>query len=158
MWLGGCGFEPPSIPRPSRSRTLTCTHGSLGTLHPSSRVADVRGEIIAIYISPDGRGQLNDLTDPQTCLQIPSGGCAYSLRRGEQPSTLSSAPRQRPRQGYLSRQVRPSTDIKSVAQHPSIRQIHGSRCASSAQKKDSFNRRQSSRREDCAITHCIIVA
>ena len=31
--------------------TLTCTYGSLRTLPPSSRVADVRGEIVAIYIS-----------------------------------------------------------------------------------------------------------
>ena len=64
MWLGGCGFEPPSNPRPSLSRTLTCTYGSLGTLPPSSRVADVRGEIVAIYISPYRRGQLNVLADP----------------------------------------------------------------------------------------------
>ena len=89
MWLGGCGFEPPSNPRRSRSKTLTCTYGSLGTLPPSSRVADVRGEIVAIYISPYRRDQLNVLADPSDtstnaikwmCL-LPKEGGDFRARR-----------------------------------------------------------------------------
>ena len=41
---------------------------------------------------------------------------------GSNPSTSSSAPRQRPQYGYLSRQVRLSSAINAVAQHLRIQQ------------------------------------
>ena len=122
MWLEGCEFAPSSSLRPSLSRTLTCTHRSLGP-YPIKQSDRCEGEIVVTYISLTA-GSANRPSWPHrhiyVCHQVdvstPYGG-------GSHPSTSSSAPRNDLNMvTCLGKCGRPRRST-SVAQHLRIRRV-----------------------------------